>query len=236
MGQHIPIPAPILIPINHSDSLFPVRRIYCVGRNYAEHAKEMGFDARELPFFFMKPADAIVHIPEGTVGHMHYPPQTNNLHHEVELVIAIGKGGKNIQTSDAINHILGFAVGLDMTRRDLQFALRDKGRPWDVAKGFDESAPIGTITIKEALPMIQSANIQLTINQEIKQQSNTNQLIWSIAEIIEHLSGFFTLQPGDLIFTGTPAGVAPVVIGDQIHAEITGLASIQVNIVSPEPS
>ncbi|RCS59770.1 fumarylacetoacetate hydrolase family protein [Parvibium lacunae] len=230
MPDAIQAPVVTRIPVVDSALTFPVHRIYCVGRNYAEHAKEMGFDARELPFFFTKPADAALYVAPDTLGSMPYPSQTSNLHHEIELVAAIGVGGRRIPAAQAYQHIYGFAVGLDMTRRDLQFALRDKGRPWDVAKGFDYSAPIGPITPLEKAGEMQQGRIWLNVNGQSRQQSDVSKLIWSIAETIEHLSGFFALQPGDLIFTGTPEGVAAVAPGDVLEGGIDGLGSLKLQI------
>ncbi|TAK91343.1 MAG: FAA hydrolase family protein [Burkholderiaceae bacterium] len=231
MATLFPPPAVVSIPIKHSQSTFPVHRIYCVGRNYAEHAKEMGFDARELPFFFGKQPDAILYVPEGETGRFPYPAHTENLHHEVELVVAIGKGGSAIPAAVALEHVLGFAVGLDMTRRDLQFALRDKGRPWDAAKAFDHAAPISAIAMQEDVGNMSSGGIWLKVNEQPRQASDVTKLIWSIGEIIEHLSGYFTLQPGDLIFTGTPEGVGPVRRGDVIHAGVERVGELRVQVV-----
>ena len=231
MPYLFPPPATVSISVKQSQSTFPVHRIYCVGRNYAEHAKEMGYDARELPFFFSKPADAVLYVPEGETGQMPYPAQTENLHHEIELVVAIGKGGSAIPAASAMDHVLGFAVGLDMTRRDLQFALRDKGRPWDVAKGFDYAAPIGPITLREDAGNMSNAAIWLKVNDQPRQASDVTKLIWSIAETIEHLSGYFELKPGDLIFTGTPEGVGAVKRGDVMRGGVDRLGEIRVQVV-----
>ncbi len=226
-----PPPAPIGIPIQGESTEFPVHRVYCVGRNYAEHAKEMGFTGREPPFFFLKPADAVVPVAEGTVGHVHYPSLTQNLHHEVELVVAVGKGGKNIAAADALAHVFGYAVGLDMTRRDLQGEMKKQGRPWCIGKAFDESAPIGPITRAALVPEIQHGNIQLLVNGEMRQTSQISQLIWNICETIEHLSAAWELRAGDLIFTGTPEGVAAVVRGDKLSAHIDGLQDLNIQLV-----
>ena len=213
------------------DQRFPVHRIYCVGRNYEEHAKEMGATGREPPFFFLKPADAIVSAPATAVAHMPYPTLTQNLHHEVELVVAIGTGGSHIKAADAQQHIYGYAVGLDMTRRDLQNDMKKQGRPWSIGKGFDHSAPIGEITPASKVPGIAQAGISLTVNGQVRQSGDISQLIWNIAETIEQLSAAWTLQPGDLIFTGTPAGVAAVVRGDVLEGRVDGLQSLRVQIV-----
>ena len=224
-------PATVAVPVVGQSALFPVHRIYCVGRNYEEHAKEMGFTGREPPFFFLKPADALVVVPAGDTGTMPYPSLTKNLHHEIELVVAIGKGGKNIAAAQAFDHIYGYAVGLDMTRRDLQGEMKKQGRPWSIGKGFDHSAPMGPITPAELAGAVVNAEIWLQVNGQDRQRSNINKLIWNIAESIEHLSAAWELQPGDLIFTGTPEGVAAVVSGDVMHGHITGLGDLQVKVV-----
>ncbi len=224
-------PAPVVsVPVFGSALRFPVHRIYCVGRNYEEHAKEMGFSGREAPFFFMKPADALVVVNPGETGHMPYPTLTSNLHHEIELVVALGKGGKNIAAADAHKHIFGYAVGLDMTRRDLQNEMKKLGRPWSISKGFDHSAPIGVITPAADAPDIASAEILLQVNGQQRQRSQIAKLIWNISEVIEHLSAAWELQSGDLIYTGTPEGVGAVVSGDSMSAGITGLQSITVTV------
>lgn len=225
-------PPPVTsVPVLGSESQFPVHRIYCVGRNYEDHAKEMGFSGREAPFFFMKPADAVLVAAGGHSATLPYPSLTKNLHHEIELVVAIGKGGKNIKAADALQHIYGYAVGLDMTRRDLQAEMKKQGRPWCVGKGFDHSAPIGPITLIAAAGDISQAEISLQVNGEDRQRSQISKLIWNIAETIEHLSDAWELQPGDLIYTGTPEGVGAVVIGDTLTGAITGLESIQIQVV-----
>ncbi len=218
------------VPIAGSIEFFPVHRIYCVGRNYVDHAKEMGGTGREAPFFFMKPADAVLPITHGTVGNMPYPPMTVDLHHEIELVVAIGNGGSNIAAADAAQHIWGYAIGLDMTRRDLQSEAKKQGRPWSAGKGFDCSAPIGPIHPASATGMIASGEIRLDVNGTIRQHSDVSKLIWNVAETIEHLSRYFALQPGDLIFTGTPEGVAAVQRGDVLKATIDSLGTLQVRI------
>jgi fumarylpyruvate hydrolase len=210
--------------------LFPVHRIYCVGRNYEEHAKEMGFTGREPPFFFMKPADAVLPVHDGETGTMNYPSLTKNLHHELELVVAIGTGGRDIKAADAAKHIWGYAIGLDMTRRDLQNDMKKQGRPWCVGKGFDEAAPIGPIHAKSQLGEINSGRITLKVNGQVRQDSDVSKLIWNIPETIEHLSAAWTLQPGDLIFTGTPEGVAAVVPGDVMEASIERLGALRVAV------
>ena len=224
-------PAPVVsVPVFGSALRFPVHRIYCVGRNYEEHAKEMGFSGREAPFFFMKPADALLVVKPGETGNMPYPTLTKNLHHEIELVVALGKGGKNIAAADAHKHIFGYAVGLDMTRRDLQNEMKKLGRPWSISKGFDHSAPIGVITPAADAPDIASAEILLQVNGQQRQRSQIAKLIWNISEVIEHLSAAWELQSGDLIYTGTPEGVGAVVAGDSMSAGVTGLQSITVTV------
>lgn len=210
---------------------FPVHRIYCVGRNYEDHAKEMGHTGREPPFFFMKPADAVLAAEAGQTVDMPYPTLTANLHHEVELVVAIGTGGSHILASDAHRHIYGYAVGLDMTRRDLQNDMKKQGRPWCIGKGFEHSAPLGPITPAALVPDVEAATIALQINGADRQRSTVAKLIWNIAETIEQLSAAWALQPGDLIYTGTPEGVSAVVRGDVLHATVDGLESLTVRIV-----
>jgi fumarylpyruvate hydrolase len=224
-------PAPIVaIPVVGSDAQFPVRRIYCVGRNYVEHAQEMGFTGRELPFFFAKPADAILTGPAGETVTMDYPSKTQNLHFEAELVVAIGLGGKDIPAADALRHIWGYGVGLDMTRRDLQNEQKKQGRPWEVGKAFEQSAPIAALHPILETGEITQGEVWLTVNGETRQKSDLSKLIWSIAEVIEHLSGLFTLQPGDLIFTGTPEGVGPVKPGDLIEVGVASLTPLRVQM------
>lgn len=206
---------------------FPVRRIFCVGQNYAAHAREMGHDPeRSAPVFFTKPSDAI--LPNGSV--MPYPPGTSNLHHEIELVVALNLGGANIPVDQANDYIFGYAVGLDMTRRDLQTQARDKGMPWDMAKGFDHSAPISALTPEMYTGVIAKGKIELTVNGETRQSADLGDMIWSVPEIIHELSKLVELAPGDLIFTGTPAGVGPVVKGDKLEATIAGLEPLIITI------
>lgn len=219
------------VPIAGSQEMFPVRRIYCVGRNYAEHAKEMGFDAREMPFFFCKPADAVVPVPPDTVGKVAFPSRTDNLQHEIELVVAIAKGGSNIPVDQANAHVFGYAVGLDMTRRDLQFAMRDKGRPWEIGKAFDQSAPLAPIHPLSETGMLIHGAIRLKVNGQEKQSSDIAKLIWSVPEIIANLSEYFSLAPGDLIFTGTPEGVGKVEKGDTLVGSIEGLGDLSIVLV-----
>ena len=230
MSYVIPPAAPASVPVVGRAERFAVHRIYCVGRNYAEHAREMGFTGREPPFFFMKPADAVLPVAQGETGHLPYPTLTQDLHHEIELVVAMGKGGRNIAAADAMQHIWGYAVGLDMTRRDLQAEAKKQGRPWCIAKGFDASAPIGPITPAAQAGNVQQAAIWLRVNGADRQRSNVSQLIWNIAETIEHLSQAWELRPGDLIFTGTPEGVSAVVRGDVLEGGIDGLCPLRVAV------
>jgi len=224
-------PAPVVsVPVVGQAARFPVHRIYCVGRNYEEHAKEMGFTGREPPFFFLKPADAIVAVPAGETATIAYPPLTKNLHHEIELVVAIGTGGRNIAAADAARHIFGYAVGLDMTRRDLQNDMKKQGRPWCIGKAFDQSAPIGPITPAAQAGDVDHAEIFVQVNGADRQRSNVAKLIWNIAETIEHLSAAWELQPGDLIYTGTPEGVAAVSRGDTMLGGVGGLETIRVSV------
>ncbi|MEX8192384.1 fumarylacetoacetate hydrolase family protein [Comamonas guangdongensis] len=224
-------PAVASLPVLGRGERFPIHRIYCVGRNYEEHAKEMGFTGREPPFFFLKPADAVVAVEAGSTAEVDYPTLTQNLHHEIELVVAIGKGGKNIKAADALQHIYGYAVGLDMTRRDLQNEMKKQGRPWCIGKAFEQSAPIGPITPAAQAGDIVNAEISLQVNGADRQRSHINKLIWNIAETIEHLSAAWELQPGDLIMTGTPEGVAAVVRGDVLEGAVAGLTPIKLQIV-----
>ena len=229
MNHVITPPALPTVPVA-GGGLFPVHRIYCVGRNYAEHAQEMGFTGREAPFFFLKPADAVLPVADGEVGEMAYPPLTANLHHEIELVVAIGVGGRDIAAADALSHIWGYAIGLDMTRRDLQNDMKKQGRPWSIGKAFDESAPIGPLHPIGRTGELTQGAISLSVNGVLRQQGDLRELIWNVAESIETLSRAWTLQPGDLIFTGTPAGVAAVVPGDLMEGHIAGLGSLQVRV------
>jgi fumarylpyruvate hydrolase len=228
------VPAPIVptVPVHGAGlgDVFPVHRIYCVGRNYVDHAIEMGHSGKEAPFFFMKPADAVVPAGQGAVAQVTYPSLTQNLHHEVELVVAIGTGGSNITPENALNHVWGYAVGLDMTRRDLQNDMKKQGRPWCIGKGFEQSAPIGAITPKSQWALQEACEISLHVNGTLRQKSQLGKLIWSVPDIIAQLSAAWTLAPGDLIFTGTPEGVAAVVAGDTLTAKVDGLAPLEVKI------
>jgi fumarylpyruvate hydrolase len=222
-----PVPQPT-VEVTGTDARFPVHRIYCVGRNYAKHAREMGMDPdREPPFFFAKPADALV--ANGTP--VPYPSRTANLHHEIELVVAVGAGGRDIPVANAPAHVFGYAVGLDLTRRDQQFAAREQGRPWDVAKGFDHSAPVSAIRPAAEMGHLEQGAIWLEVNGEQRQRANLCEMIWSVPEIIAELSTYFELRPGDLIFTGTPEGVGPVQRGDSLVGGIDGLETLRITIV-----
>jgi fumarylpyruvate hydrolase len=224
-------PPVVTIPVVGTPALFPVHRIYCVGRNYVDHAQEMGHSGREPPFFFMKPADAVlVAKPDGSTP-LPYPSLTSNLHHEIELVVAIGQGGRQITVEAAQQHVFGYAVGLDMTRRDLQNDMKAQGRPWCIGKGFDDSAPIGPITPVSALGDINQAEISLSVNGQVRQRGSLSQLIWTISETIAQLSNAWTLQAGDLIYTGTPAGVGAVKRGDVLQGHVSGLTSIEFQVV-----
>jgi fumarylpyruvate hydrolase len=224
-------PAVVSVPVVGRAERFPVNRVYCVGRNYEEHAKEMGFTGREPPFFFLKPANAVVVVNEGETGSIPYPSLTKNFHHEIELVVAIGKGGKNIKAADAAQHIFGYAIGLDMTRRDLQGDMKKQGRPWCIGKGFDHSAPIGPIVPTAQAGDINNAELAVTVNGEHRQKSNVSKLIWNVAETIEYLSAAWELQPGDLIYTGTPEGVGAVVSGDVMLGTVAGLPDLKVQVL-----
>ncbi|PVE08844.1 fumarylacetoacetate hydrolase family protein [Limnohabitans sp. Rim28] len=231
MSFVFPPSPPVSVPVLGKTERFPVHRIYCVGRNYEEHAKEMGFTGREPPFFFLKPTDSLVVVEAGQTGSMPYPSLTQNLHHEIELVVAIGKGGRNISAADSITHIYGYAVGLDMTRRDLQNEMKKQGRPWCIGKAFDHSGPIGPITPIAQTTDINHAEISLQVNGADRQRSHISKLIWSVAETIEHLSAAWELQAGDLIYTGTPEGVAAVVKGDLLVGSVAGLSPLQIKMV-----
>jgi fumarylpyruvate hydrolase len=223
----IPPPAIAAVPVA-GGGLFPVRRVFCVGRNYADHAREMGSDPdREPPFFFMKPADALL-----TGGaDMPYPPQSQDLHHEMELVVALGAGGADIAEADALRHVWGYAAGLDMTRRDLQGQAKKEGKPWDMGKGFDHSAPIGLMAPAEKIGHPADAAIVLRVNGAVRQSSDLKHLIWSIPETIAYLSRLVVLAPGDLIYSGTPAGVAAVQRGDLLEGEVAGVGTVRTRIV-----
>ena len=227
MNYVIAAPTPPSVEVKGTDNRFPVRRIFCVGRNYAAHAREMGNDDREPPFFFTKPADAVV----ANNSSIPYPPRTANFHHEVELVVALGGGGANIAKSDANALIYGYAVGIDLTRRDLQSDAKDNGRPWDTSKGFDRSAPIAALHPRKEAGLIESGEIWLTVNGKDRQRANLAEMTWKVPEIVAELSTLFELAPGDLIFTGTPAGVGALARGDSIEAGIAGLTTLKTKIV-----
>lgn len=220
-------PHPIAsVPVQGGADRFPVRRIFCVGRNYEEHAREMGADTREPPFFFTKPSDAIVTENRAIA----YPPATEDLHYEAELVVAIGKGGRNITAGDAAGHIFGFATGNDLTRRDMQAAAKAARRPWDMSKGFDDSAPIGTLTPIGTTGLMDKGRIHCTVNGQTRQSADLSDMIWGVADVIAHLSALVELQPGDLIMTGTPAGVGTVARGETVRVEIDGLEAVETKV------
>ncbi|QBR02700.1 fumarylacetoacetate hydrolase family protein [Paraburkholderia pallida] len=224
--------APIAVPVAGSQARYAVRRVYCVGRNYAAHAREMGFDPdREPPFFFCKPADAVVPVNYGETLELAYPGQTQNYHYEAELVAVIGKGGSDIAVADALEHVWGYAVGLDMTRRDLQMKMREMGRPWEIGKAFDRSAPLGPIHRASEVGHFERGGLWLTVNGETKQRSDVSHLIWSVAETVADLSKFFRLEPGDVIYTGTPEGVGAVKAGDALTVGVEGLGELDVRVV-----
>ena len=228
MNYVVPLwPQPAL-PVVNTPSLFPVRRIYCVGRNYAAHAREMGHDPnRELPFFFMKPADALVQ----SGGRVPYPPATSDVHHEVELVVAIGAPARAIDPAEAAAAVFGYAVGIDLTRRDLQAEAKAKARPWDMSKGFDHSAPCSAIRPAASGSCLAAGGIQLLVNGNKRQSADIADMIWSVPEILSHLSRLVSLLPGDLVFTGTPEGVATVNRGDNLHATVEGIGTLDVQII-----
>jgi fumarylpyruvate hydrolase len=227
MAYAVPVPPITTVPVIGGDS-FPVRRIYCVGRNYAAHAREMGHDPdREDPFFFMKPADAIV----ANGAKIPYPPMTRDLHHEIELVVALGRGGSDIPEAKALDCVFGYAVGLDMTRRDLQAEAKKQGRPWDFGKGFDHAAPCAAISPAAKVGHPGNWTISLEVNGKIRQKSDLSKLIWNIPETIAYLSRYMMLAPGDLIYSGTPEGVAAVVKGDKLHGHVDGLEDLEVSYV-----
>jgi fumarylpyruvate hydrolase len=228
--NYVLAPAPIpAVPVADGGS-FAVHRIYCVGRNYAEHAQEMGFTGREPPFFFLKPADSVVPVPFGETGQIDYPSATSDFHHEIELVVAIGIGGRDIAAADAARHIWGYAVGLDMTRRDRQSEMKKQGRPWSIGKAFDQSAPISPIVPIARTGELTKGAITLTVNGQTRQKGDLAELIWNVNETIEQISRAWALQPGDLIYTGTPAGVAAVVRGDVMEGHVAGLPSLRVAV------
>ncbi len=223
-----PLPVYPTVEIAGSDERFPLHRIYCVGWNYAEHVREMGLTPeREPPIFFQKPLDAVV--PDG--GRVRYPPRTQDLHYEIELVVAIGQGGASIEQAEALEHVWGYGVGIDMTRRDLQAVAKANGQPWEASKAFDDAAPLSALRSVEQAGHPGRGRIWLSVNGDVRQDGDLSQLIWSVPEIIQQLSGLFTLEPGDLIYTGTPAGVGPVVAGDVLEGGVDGVGTIGVQIV-----
>jgi len=220
------------IPIVGTDERFPVRRIYCIGRNYAAHSREMGSDpTREPPFFFQKPTDAIQNVAIGTTADHPYPTLTKNYHYEIELVAALYKGGKNVPAAQALDLVYGYTIGLDMTRRDLQRAMGDEKKPWEIGKSFDQSAPMGPLHKVGSVPHFTQGAIWLKVNGQTKQNANLDQMIWSVAEQISKLSEAFELRPGDIIFSGTPENVGPVVRGDVMEGHIDGLPNLSVRVV-----
>jgi len=223
-------PPPVALPVRGQHAAFAVRRVYCVGRNYEAHVREMGHDPdRTPPIFFCKPTDAVVPVPDAG-GAFPYPPGTDNCHHEIELVVAIGKAGRDIPVAQAAGHIYGYAVGLDMTRRDLQRAAAKAGQPWETGKAFDASAPVGPITPRAATGVLDSGSISLQVQGQPRQAADLSQLIWSVDEMIAQLSQLFELQPGDLIFTGTPEGVGPVQRGDMMVGAVDGVGTLTVTV------
>ena len=223
------------VPVVGGQQQFPVRHIFCVGRNYAEHAKEMGGDAtKEPPFFFTKAADAIVPVVPPAVGRIAYPMATHNLHHELELVVAIGRSGANVAAADAQALVFGYAVGLDMTRRDLQNEMREKKRPWDIGKSFAQAAPIAPISPVAQTGMLARGEVTLRVNGETRQHGDLSDMIWDVPHMIEFLSRLYRLEPGDLIFTGTPSGVGPVLAGDRLDGRIANLTPLSIEIVAPK--
>ncbi|NQV48549.1 MAG: fumarylacetoacetate hydrolase family protein [Rhodospirillaceae bacterium] len=227
MSFVIPAPPTASVEIAGTDDRFPVRRIYCIGRNYLAHIRELGNDERKPPFFFQKPADAL--LPSG--GDFPYPPQSNDVHHEIELVVAIAKGGKNIAAADALDHVYGYSLGIDMTRRDQQNKAKKDGKPWEAAKGFDHSAPISPIHPASDIGHPAKGRIWLAVNGDIRQDSDLDLQIWNVQEGISHLSKLYEVMPGDLIYTGTPDGVGPVVTGDVMTGGIDGIGEIEIKVV-----
>ena len=226
--QHyvIDAPNPVVLAVDGTDKVFPVRRIHCVGRNYADHIREMGNDERDPPFFFQKPTDAI--LPSGS--DFPYPPLSSDVHHEIELVVAIGKAGKNIDKADALDHVYGYGVGIDMTRRDLQAQSKDARRPWENGKAFDNAAPCSPLKAASDIGHPNTGRIWLSVNGVVKQDGDLAQQIWNVSETIWHLSQSVALAPGDLIMTGTPAGVGPVQRGDHITGGVAGIAEIDIKV------
>lgn len=232
-----PPPPPVAIAVAGRSARFALHRVYCVGRNYAAHAREMGSDpTREAPFFFCKPADAVVPVADGQTLEWPYPGMSRDVQHEIELVVAIGRGGRDISALQALDHVFGYAIGLDMTRRDLQTQMKKAGRPWEIGKAFDASAPIGPIHAADDIDvaaLLEAAAIELRVNDELRQSGRLADLIWSVPETLAHLSRYFALQPGDLVFTGTPEGVAAVQPGDWLQGRIDGLGELRVRVAAP---
>jgi 2-keto-4-pentenoate hydratase/2-oxohepta-3-ene-1,7-dioic acid hydratase in catechol pathway len=225
---------PVTVPVLGTSKQFAVRRIYCVGRNYAAHSREMGSDpTREPPFFFQKPTDAIQNVPYGTTVDHPYPPMTHNYHYEIEMVVALGSGGRNVAAEHALDLVYGYALGLDMTRRDLQQAMGNEKKPWEVGKSFDRSAPITPIHPATALGHMHEGALTLKVNDQIKQSSNIANMIWSVAEQIAHLSQYYELMAGDIIYSGTPENVGPVVPGDVMEGHLDRVGEIKVRVVAP---
>lgn len=221
---------PVSLAVSGTAQRLPVNRVFCVGQNYAKHAQEMGSTGREPPFFFMKPARSVVPVAANETAPIPYPSGTQSLHHEVELVVAIGKAGHNVSVDEARSMVHGYAVGLDLTRRDLQAALKEKGRPWEVAKAFEASAPVGVISPVADTGWLTDTDIGLTVNGQDRQAGNINEMIWPVADIIVHLSQHWHLQPGDLIFTGTPEGVGAVERGDVLRGRVHGLTDLSITL------
>lgn len=227
MSYVINPPSPNSLPVRGTEARFPVRRVYCVGRNYEAHAREMGADpTREPPFIFQKPTDAVI----SGASSIPYPPQTRNLHYEIELVVAIGRRGVNVRESEALSLVYGYGVGIDLTRRDLQQAAKDGGKPWEWGKAFDKSAPCSALVPADVIGHPTSGRIWLSVNDIIKQDADISQLIWSVPEVIAFISASMVLEPGDLVFTGTPSGVGPLLPADRIQGGVDGIGTIEVRI------
>lgn len=223
----IQAPPVVTLPIAGSDEMFPVRRVYCIGRNYAAHAIEMGHDPdREPPFFFQKNPNNL-----DTTGEFPYPPKTSDVHYEIEMAVVLKTGGHNIAVADALNHVFGYALSLDMTRRDLQGEQKKAGRPWEIGKAFERSAPIGPIHTVESVGHLDSGRVELKVNDEVKQEGDLNQMIWKVPEMISYLSDYFEMAAGDVILSGTPSGVGPIVKGDVMQVSVEGLGSMSIPVV-----
>jgi fumarylpyruvate hydrolase len=232
MAYVIPVPQVPALPVAGSGDLFPVRRVYCVGRNYAAHAREMGHDpTREPPFFFMKPADALQPVPEGETAEHPYPPKTGNYHFEAEMVVALASGGRDIPVEGALDHVFGYGIGLDMTRRDLQDEAKQLRRPWELGKAADRSGPVGPLHPASRIGHPARGAISLAVGGAVRQQADLSDMIWSVAEQIAYLSSYFELFPGDVIFSGTPEGVGAVARGQTMTASIAGLGEIRLRVV-----